>query len=83
MSGSSYKRLLIYLGVPDKRIQSFLIKHSHDVEDTCLDGLMYWRRGNAVVDGKPSPVTYNMLFEAMVKADMKSASDEMRRKVIT
>ena len=82
ISGGNWKRLLTYLGVPYDQTVTFLVSSSQNVHDACFEGLMYWRKGNAVVDEEPSPVTYSKLLKSMEDADMKSTAEEMKKKIV-
>ena len=69
--------------MPYDQTSTFLVQCNQNVIDACFEGLIYWHRGNVVLEEEEttSPVTYRRLLEAMEEADLRAPADDLRKKI--
>ena len=72
------------LGVSEAVLNQAEMTYPLAASSASLDRFMYalkdWHDGNGVLDGKPVPVTYNLLCTALEESRCREVSDDLRKR---
>ena len=78
--GGQWKSLLVHLGIPVPKTESFLHDNLGKTQSACFYGLVFWREGNV----PNRPATWSVLLDALEKgAGLKEYADRRRSELLS